>query len=245
MSSMTINSHVVQQGIYEESANQRGPLGSMAMLSDGRCFCYAKVGGTAAVNGRLYQGIAETNEHSGAADLAPAAAAVGDETISIVIGDDAITENEFADGFISHVNTGSIGRTFAISGHAAVAAKGTGVFLLKDPLWEAVAATDNLSFSPHPSSGVVIHTSPPTAALIGVPIRDITAAYYGWFQTRGPCCVLQQGTVIAGSPVEPSLTVDGAVGPVSATSAATDHVIGTAIAAEGDGDCGMIFLRID
>ncbi len=62
--------------------------------------------------------------------------------------------------------------------------------------------------------GVVAGTSTNTAAPAGVPLIDVTNAYYFWNQVKGPCSILTSGTLVIGNTC---IIVDtGAVGPNSA-----------------------------
>ena len=72
----------------------------------------------------------------------------------------------------------------------------------------------------------------------------MTANYYGWIQTSGPCSVLTSGTVVLGQAAVRSDTVE----PIEADdtgSVAQNTQIGQVIVVNGDGDNSVINLNIE
>lgn len=249
MSSLTVTGQSTPQGLYQQSATQMLPLGTTLRLGDGRVFVYAKNGATTGVAGNIYQ--QPTLDATGGAitnhlNCAVIAASVGDKYIDVVLGATAATENYYAEGHLQVVDGTGEGVSYKITSHAAVDSSGTGRFYLADPVIEALVAsgTSEVSLIPNKYAGVVIHPSPPTAPLVGVAIRDFTAAYYGWYQTKGLCAVLTTGTVVVGNLVIASTTVDGSVDPVSTTYAVTAYPVGRVAVVRATGEYGTIDLNI-
>jgi hypothetical protein len=59
--------------------------------------------------------------------------------------------------------------------------------------------------------GAIISSSGDTTQqVVGVPIITVTAAFYGWFQTKGIAAVLVNGTPAVGSGLIKSATTAGA-----------------------------------
>lgn len=243
MSSLTLTPSTSPVGLYQETANQMLPLGTRLMLNDGREFIYAKNGATTGVAGNLYQAPASVANHL---NLSLAAAAIGDKSLTITLGATAATENQYAGGYVQVVDGTGEGVSYKITSHAAIASAGAGTFYLADPVIEALVAsgTSEVSLVLHKCAGVVIHPSPPTAALVGVAIRDFTAAYYGWYQTKGLCAVLSTGTLVAGEQVVASITVDGSVDPVTTTYDEPYCPVGRCYIVRATGEYGTIDLNI-
>lgn len=249
MSSIVFNGVSTPQGLYAQSASQLAPLGSRLILGDGREFVYAKNGATTGVAGNIYQ--QPTLDATGGAitnhlNCSVLAASIGDKYIDVVLGATALTANYYAEGHLQVVDGTGEGVSYKVTGHAAADASATVRVYLADPVIEALVAsgTSEVSLVPNKHSGVVIHPSPPTGVLIGVAIRDFTAAYYGWYQTKGLCAVLTTGTVVVGNLVIASITVDGSVDPVSTTYAVTAYPVGRVAVVRATGEYGTIDLNI-
>lgn len=146
-------------------------------------------------------------------DLVPSASyAAGTRLVELTIGAANIAANEYAGGWL-HVNDGTgQGQVFRILSHPAAVGGATCVFTLVDPITTAFDVANTLcAITANPYRQAIIHPSPPTAKLVGVPVAAIAAGYYGWFQTRGPAAVLTDGTLYIYQQVRPSDAVDGAV----------------------------------
>ena len=243
MSSLTLTPATSPQGLYQQTANQMLPLGTTLALNDGRKFVYAKNGATTGVAGNIYQAPASVANHLNCAVIA---ASIGDKYIDVVLGATAATENQYAEGYLQVVDGTGEGVSYRVTSHAAVAQSGTGRFYLADPVIEALVAsgTSEVSLVLNKHNGVVIHPSPPTNALVGVAIRDFTAAYFGWYQTKGLCAVLSTGTLVAGEQVVASITVDGSVDPVTTTYDEPYCPVGRCSIVRATGEYATIDLNI-
>lgn len=197
-----------EQGVLEESDTQNFELG--ARLEHGLCvYRYGLAGAVDITVGTLCQSPVPA---AAQIDLVPSTSyAVGTRVINVTLGA-AVTANEYAGGWL-YVNDGTgQGQKLTILSHPAAAGGAACAFTCLEGLTIALDTADSLiSLVANPWSQVIIHPSPPTAGLTGVPNRNITAAHYGWFQTRGPCPVLIDGTVYIYQEVIPSSVVDGAV----------------------------------
>lgn len=246
MGSTRFTPEVVPQGVYDTSTNQLAPLGATVHFDDGREFVYCEVGGTAAVNGRLYQ--SEVAEVAAFTDGALGTENTGDRIVNFTPGGSTAAENAFAEGYLIITDdTGAIanaGPSYKVSGHAAVSSSTAFDLTLYDPLWEGIAAASTGTLVKHPCKDVIIHPSPPTAGLVGIPIRDHAANAFGWFQTKGICGCLQQGALTNGQPCVASDTVDGAVADMNATYVVDENIVGESVVDAGDGDVGVINLRL-
>lgn len=240
------NPQMYLQGLFEESATKKHPLGTTRKLSDGREFIYVKVGGTATVAGQLYQ--ARVPVIANEANLAVTANAnIGDKELSITMGDSTLanTANALTDGYI-WVSTGaSNGHAYKIKSHAAIAANANGNIALYDKIRDAnvAAATSKVSLVPHPCYAVIVKpATKATATMVGVAPMVITANYFGWLQKKGPCAVEVDGTVIAGDKVI-SRSAAGCVSPITANTE-VDAEVGVCIANNANDHWALVDLRL-
>lgn len=232
---------IVAQGILEESSTQLHNLGSYVETSDGRGFRYCKVGATATVAGKVYQSKAldATNDQpSGGHSVAAAAIGATSVTTTSTV---TVTANEFAGGYLAVVVTPGEGYTYRISGHAAASAAVVTINL-DDPIQIALTTSSKVIWCANPYDGVVIEPGTPTGKIVGVAPRIITAAYFGWLQTRGVASVLFTGTGAAGKVVG-SLT-GGTSGSMAPAIAAT-NIGGEHMATGITGEYSLIYLTID
>lgn len=218
-------SQISAQGILNESSTGLHVLGTYMETADGRGYRYAKIGATATVAGKVYQGPAlDATNMQPSGGLATAAAAIGATEITTT---DTVTlaANLLAGGYLSVVVTPGQGYTYRIKGNTAATAAAV-TFYLEDPVQIALTTSSNIIVAKHPYDGLVIEPGTPTARIAGVPNAIITAAYYGWVQTRGACAVLFVGTGVAGKVVG-SLSggTSGSMAPaIAATNIGGEHM---------------------
>jgi hypothetical protein len=234
------------QGLYEVSSTQNHRIGTIRALDDGRKFAYAQAGGVALSPGKLTQMPVPAANHN---ECVVADTAVGSKRIYITLGATAAAKDLYKDGYL-HINKNTgIGHIYRIRGHAAIGSGGAGYIELYDAIRVATASSAEASLNLHPQAQVIVHPSPPTAALAGVPAVDVPISYYFWNQVKGPCCVLTEGTLVINRLCVPSLTVDGGVAPFALVEAAppTGHdqqVCGTVIRVNITAEYSLINLRV-
>ena len=188
------------QDLHEQSATQKYSIGARLVVDD-RVFryCYAK-GALNAFKG----GAADVMPREGAGDAV--AYEVGDTVVSIPMnqyGDDYVAEQVagyWDEGFYwSGVSTPTVGMLHRIKS-SAVAAAGTTVLTggyVQATLYEALkyaipASTWQTSWvNPYK---VVKAKASGRQSIICQPLRNITATYYFWGQTWGPCFGQQHST---------------------------------------------------
>ena len=229
-----------QSAIFEQHQYQKADLGTPLEYDDGRLYRYGLAGATALATGKLMQSVAPLAGHTNIA--CDVARAIGAESISATLNTTAAAIDIYAEGYV-HINdaTGE-GYLYRIAkacsaGDAHAAATSTGVLTVNLAAGVTVqvalvAATSEVSFTRNTYHSVIIHPSPPTAELAGVTQRAVTALYYCWLQRKGTCTVLGDGTLLAGLPIQASITVDGAVEGKkrrvrSGSTAAADSTAGT------------------
>lgn len=227
---------------WAESVGQKYPLGTKLTYGE-REFVYAKMGATAGVPGNLYQAVVPLAGHIDEAIDTPA---VGDTTIAFTpntVTTDDLAANELADGYIWINDDTGEGHLYKIKSHPAIVGGVSGVLTLYDPIRLAIGASGTATVLHNRYRNVIVHPSPPTAIIAGVCGFIVTANYYCWLQTKGPCAVLTQGTVVIADVVVPSATVDGAVMP-SAAFETDGPVVGQVMAVNADGEYSGIWLDI-
>jgi len=217
------------------------PLGSILYYGD-RVFRYGLAGGVALTAGKLVQTAVGTKaDHQ---DLAPTAAvAAGEYAISVETAGTDLTANQYKDGYL-YVNDGAgEGQCMKIASNPAHdhSADPSVVITTYDALATAVATSSKVSLIADPWSAVLVAPAAETGAAMGVPVVDMAASAYGWFQTYGPAAVLTAGTIVLGHNVVRSAGVAGAVAP--ATSDILD-IVGTCMLVDVTTDYSLIKLNI-
>jgi hypothetical protein len=240
---------------------QYAKLGTKMVLEDGREFRYSRMGGTAMVQGNLYQGealAAGTGNIKSIAVIAGSAQA-GDRSMSITMSaTGAMTKDQYKDGyvFVSAATAGGTGYVYKIKACSSAAASSTSVLTLYDKIETTIAggtATVGLRVNEHDLCLLTTADTVGVNTLAGVSCATAAASSYCWLQTRGPAAVLTDNTtLIVGVPVSASTTVAGAVGVQNITPADTagvgisqgDHVIGYCMSVAASAEFSLVDLCI-
>lgn len=238
----------VAQGIYEESSTAKCRLGTRLQVGD-RVFRYASNGAVALLPGLLVQG-ATTGGATTTLQTTRAvavAAKAGDRKIYTTALTTAQAAGVFDDGWVSifdaSLTTGTY--LYRIKTNSALATSGTASYLeLYDPLHVALTTSDQLEFIANPYKGVVVAASATTLTgpLLGVPPIAVTASYYFWLQTWGPCAVVCDAALDFDEYCSASDGVPGGVEKDSGT--ANTVVLGHPLAAGTAAESSMILLTI-
>lgn len=221
------------------------PLGTHLILPDGQTFVYCENGGTAASPGRLFQTTAPGANFD---ELAVAATSAGATSVTVTLGATSAALDAFADGFLMVEDDAGEGFKYKIASHAAISASASGTINLiqDDPIQTALTTASTVLLRKEKYKDVVIHPSPNTTDLVGVAATDIPADQYGWFQTKGWCSVLTDGTVIAGEHVRVSDAVDGAVEPLNRDGTdENEAAVGLVVEVSADTEFSLINLALE
>jgi hypothetical protein len=217
------------------------PLGTTLYYGE-RIFRYGKNGGVALTAGKLVQNYVATKaDHQ---DLAPTAGvAAGEYAISVETAGTDLTLNEYAGGFLYVNDAAGEGQIMKIASNPAHdhSADPSVVITTHDALATAITTSSKVSLVKDLWSGLVVAPAAETGAVMGVPIVDMDANAFGWFQTYGPSAVLTEGTVVLGHNVMRSDTTAGAVEP---SSGSTLDIVGTVILVDVTTDYSLIKLNI-
>jgi hypothetical protein len=230
---------VVAQGLYEESSSALHNLGEIVHSNDGRAFRYCKAGGTALAAGTLQQSSAQdTSDHN----IAVAVTSAGATSITTV-GTVTVTANQYAGGFVTIADDAGEGYMYRIKGHAAATAAVV-TLNLDDEVQVALTADTTIDIVKNPYDAVIINPTTISSAPVGVAVKALTAAYYGWLQVSGPCSVLADGGLTVGTDVVASDNVAGAVEVTADGTPEILSVVGTAMIAATNTEYGTINLRL-
>lgn len=199
---------VIGQDIFASSVTQLHRLGTYAETNDGRGFRYAQMGAVDSIAGSLYQSSAPIALHLA---NTPPVVALGDTSFSYTPGATAAAANLYAEGYLQVDTTPGNGYTYEISGHGAITASTAFTLNLADPIQVALTAASRVGLRANPYRAVIVTPVTNTAKIVGIPGAVITAASYGWVQTRGTCSALINGTPAITAPVVNSGTTIGAL----------------------------------
>jgi len=206
---------------YAESSTQLFPLGSWLSWGD-RVFRYGSVDG-ATTAGMCVQEPANIANHKNGTitnEDAPATGAfshaAGSYKISMdTAGDTDLTADQYAGGYLSINDVTGEGQWLRIKSHPAHdhGADPSVVITCYDPLTTTIVKNSSqASLHADPYKGAVIAPVAETGAVVGVTNLDMTDAYFGWFQVRGPRCVLAASALVIGhQAVRNDTTTAGAV----------------------------------
>lgn len=197
--------------LTQQSSTQRLPLGTRGITEDGRVFHYAQNGATALVAHKIVVSAAESPWSTATDVVFSSTYAAG--TTQVGIGGEATATdfgtaaNDFKDGWLLVNSTDTTYRQQArIHSHPVGLASSTAlgsanVLNLYPPGLPLAAATSTglVKLIANPYKKVVVFAGgnqtigKADARAQGVPLFAVTASYYFWLQTWGPCLVLSGG----------------------------------------------------
>lgn len=227
---------------YDSSTTQAHQLGARMADNYGRIFRYAKAGGSALVAGNVVQGPAQVTTHQ---VMTPSAAAIDAVEVSATLGaTNAVTANQYTDGFLVIDTTPGNGYAYVIKSHPAAAASAACVFTLAEPLKVALTTSSRVSLVANAFNGVIQAPTTLTGTPVGVAIHPAAAGEYTWIQTHGLCPVLCAGTPAVGSAVG---VPGSAAGAVVIDGAATSglYPVGTMAVVGVDGKNIPCYVRFE
>lgn len=229
---------------YQITDDPMHQVGLLAMDKFGDLYRYAKAGASNISAGKLQSAPApKTNHHNCAV---AAAAAIGAKTVTATLGATAAVANEYANGYMVVSDATGEGTVYRIASNAAADSAGTLSVVLARPLVEALTTSSEVTFVHNAWNGV-IEAAVEEKQFAGIPLVDITAAYYGWLKTRGVAPALAGAAIDLGASVTSHASTAGAVAAVSDTAGTeVDQVrVGVAIVAGVDTEYRPILLQID
>lgn len=204
---------VYPQGIYEESATQKLPLGTLWKCADGRVFQYCKNASSGGPTGPGYLVQSAQQDSDQSSCTVAVAGSVGDTTVYVTNGADTHDANAYAEGYLVIEDDTGEGQCLKIKSHDAMTSGGMVTFELYDELRVAITTSTTLTISLHQCANVInCPANTPTGAVLGVSPITPTASYYFWVQVAGIAAVLVDNstTLIQGVGVQAYGDVAGA-----------------------------------
>jgi hypothetical protein len=240
------------QDVQTQSATQNFAIAQGMTFRDGRKFRYT-LNGAADITRALMQQSADTTataftKYVGVTQTGHAQA-VGDREITVLVTTGGTpADNAFAGGYIVFT-TGAQLDVYRILASKLDATDTLMHLLLAEPIKNVVAATAKASLIPSRWYKTIVApattlTGPPS----GVPLCDVTAGYFYWAQTKGPCPMTVDAgeTLVIGSlaGVPATDAAAGTVGVVTATALAFP-VYGRVLYIAAAGESALIDLIIE
>lgn len=239
---ITIPDHAV---LVEYDTQQDIALGQLAVaISTARSYRWSLVGAVTLVRGELCQSELPIVNHNNI--TVTAAVAVDANQITATLGATAASENDYDEGYININDVDGEGTLYPSAGHDAVLSAGVITLTLASDVRVKVALTTSsqLTLVKNRYKDVIVHPSPATAKLVGVPNIGLTNATFGWLQVGGPCSVLTQGTIIINEKVIDSASANGAVAPTASTAAGEEHYVGVVMSVNATTEHSTIDLTL-
>ena len=238
----------IRQGIYEAKADKKTDLGRFIDFEDGRRFRYCKCNASA--------GIAHAKMAAASLVVADDNAVtqtdmtvvlsngyIGEKVINVLLGDDT-TANLYEDGLLTIEDSTGQGYSYRIRKNKAGGAPYTDPceLTLYDPLVVALDANSVITLTMNKRKNVIINPSGTQASVaVGVPLVDVTEAYYFWAQTRGYAALIIGTATTIGYLVGPG-AADGACDAAGGT---TQKPWGTCVQIASTGNYITVDLNLE
>lgn len=237
------------EGIWTPTASQKYATGTLYEPDDGsgRKFRYCKNAAVALTKGLMLQQAAAVTNWQNEVQTTGTAAAVGDKKITIYVAT-APTANEWDDGYLIIQDGAGEANMYTIASHT-VPASGTLVTVyIADAggIRTATAVTSEVTVVKNLYRDVIVHpVTTATGIPVGVPLVDVTANYYFWAQTKGPCpMVVDAGdTITIGAPAGVPATSGTAGG--AGVRQTTRLEWGKIMDIGAGGETGLVYLTLD
>lgn len=239
---LTGSLQAVEAEVFTTDTSPRQTVGALIQDTTGDRYRYVKAS-EAISAGEL--AVAPSPKTTAAQNVDVNTAAVGDTSVTITAGAEAITADEYAGGTLV-VNAGTaIGDAYEIVGNDAVSASGGAtVIRLGSRIRNAFGASDKVTLYHNPANGVQTSTSS-TLQPVGIAVSDIASGSYGWVKTWGVAPALADETLTLGAWLTSGTSTAGAVEEMDdVTAPITDNLVGYAVVVGADGESRPIFVTI-
>lgn len=236
--------YLTSSDLFDHGTTKLDSLGARGVTADGRRWVYVLSDSSAGLaKGKLGVAAAVTSNHVNRSLDSTSPVAVGSRTVVVSVGATAVTQDQYADGYLVVRDGAGVGQVLRIDGNAAISSSGGAVTVsLYDPVQVALSTSTSKVDLVSPYSGVAASTT--LGQAIGVPMVTLAAGEYGWVQTHGAASVLSDGIITKGYAGVQSTSVAGAV-MISAGNAATSQTVGLAPEATVDTKYTRFKLSID
>ncbi len=246
---------LADRDVFHPTATKKFPLGAIADSRDGRRWRYIEAAAAECPKAAMVQSSAPVaNWLEQVQTDASGFNAVGAKIITVNV-DTTVVAHDLIGGWvlIQDVTAAALGDMYLIKDNK-VGLAGTSGFDISIEIADTggirtatVASTDITIIKNKYKDAIVVPAAAATAVPIGVPLVDITASYFGWVQSRGPCPLLiDTDNVVVGDQVgEPDDTnVAGGAG----IHAVTFPIYGTLMSENTSGQTdqpGIVDLSIE
>lgn len=231
---------VRSQGFRDISSVKQDQVGAYDETIDGRGYRYSLAGASDLSPGKL--GVAATVDTDVVNKTVAATVAAGAKEVTLDAAG-AVTANTYQDGYLTVNDATGEGISYLVADHPAVSGAAELTVNLVEPLKVGLTVdVSEVSLSANPWSGVVISATDQLDMAVGIPNVTVTAAYYGWLQTRGVCSALADESYAIGQ----ALTIGtGVAGALEAADLIGEQNLGIAIQAGVDTEYREVYLNID
>jgi len=215
-------------------------VGSVGVTRDGRVYRWSLAGGSNLAPGKI--NVAATVNADATNKTVARTYAANTKQVIIDAGG-AISANTYQDGYLTINDATGEGTTAAVVGNSATSGAAELTVNLYEPIPVALTIdVSEASLTQHPYSGVVVSVADQLDMAVGIANVAITAAYYGWVQTRGVCAGLADESYAIGQELVIGSSI---VGALEAHDAAGEQTVAVAIVAGVDTEYREVFLNID
>lgn len=237
---------------WTPTVGQKNMLGAKFDLDDGRRWRYQKAGSSGLTKALINQSaVGAANWQDEVQTNSPSLPSAGDETVTLTLTDTA-TAGAFIDAYLTiEDGTGENEMYIIKDNKAGVANATTGwdiVCEIADAggirvAWEAAS---ELTVTVNKYNDVIVFPTNPTGVATGVSHATVTADFYFWGQTLGPCIVTKDttDTIIVGDMAGIAPNTAGTVGLMDA-AAEGDVLAGHVMRAPASGETALIDLRLE
>ena len=169
-----------------------------------------------------------------------------DYILPIIHRETDLTANQYAEGYLFVNDVNGEGQCLKVKSNPAHdhSDDPSVIITCYDDLATALTTSSQLTLMPNPYSAVVVAPATHTGACVGATTIDMTASYYGWFQTHGPAALLTDGTLTLVSPAGRSDGTAGAVEVLDSDADAEGQVIGQVMCVSADSEYSLIWMNL-
>lgn len=232
-----------QQDVFATSTTAQMDVGAKMVDTLGDIYRYILAGG-AITAGHLVQSPAPKT--TAAKSVAVNTAVIGDTSVTITAGAEAVTADEYANGTLTVVTGTAIGSTYAVVGNTAISVAGGSVTVyLGSPIRVTFGAGDTVTLTHNPCHNA-LEVASSTREPVGIACVDIASGSYGWVKSRGIIGGLADENLTLGALLTSGTSVAGAIEEYDDDSTPdTDNIVGFAIFSANDGETQPLFVTCD
>lgn len=218
--------------IYLTSTVLEENIGALGMDQYGDLYQYCLNGASNAVAGQLQLAPGQLTNHHNMLATAAVTANGREKSVTVQLGATAATANEYAFGYLAANDVAPEGETYRIVSHPAADSSATLAVTVDRPFVSSITTSSQFTLV-HNNLYKVVAGTGVTIPAAGVPLVDVTAAYYFWAKVRGVAATLIGSAATLGA----DLIVGGTAGSVTDRTdnlgAASEPVVAVADIAAG------------